>query len=92
MRPDFVQSTSVARRRATSANNIVGGAKQRRRWLCASGWEVTKKEPVFGGALQKMETGSDFAIGLMSSPRWEQDTDRKCRPSNDRAPDIKTER
>jgi hypothetical protein len=23
-----------------------------------------RKEPLFGGALQKMETGSDFAIGL----------------------------
>jgi hypothetical protein len=26
-------------------------------------------EPLFRGALQKMETGSDFAIGLISSPR-----------------------
>jgi hypothetical protein len=24
-----------------------------------------RKEPLFGGALQKMETGSDFAIGLI---------------------------
>jgi hypothetical protein len=32
-----------------------------------------KKEPLFGGALQEMETGSDFAIGLISSPRSEQD-------------------
>ena len=33
-----------------------------------------RKEPRFGGALQNMETGSDFAIGLISSPRWEQGT------------------
>ena len=51
-----------------------------------------RKEPLFGGALQKMETGSDFAIGLISSPRWEQDTERKRRPSNDRVPGNKTEK
>jgi hypothetical protein len=39
-----------------------------------------------------METGSDFAIGLISSPRWEQDTEQKRRPSNDRVPGNKTER
>ena len=51
-----------------------------------------RKEPLFGGALQTMETDSDFAIGLISSPRWEQDTERKRRPSNDRVPGNKTER
>jgi hypothetical protein len=51
-----------------------------------------RKEPLFGGALQKMETGSDFAIGLISSPRWEQDTEQQRRPSNDRVPGNKTER
>ena len=40
----------------------------------------------------KMETGSDFAIGLISSPRWEQDTEQQRRPSNDRVPGNKTER
>jgi hypothetical protein len=28
-----------------------------------------RKEPLFGGALQKMETGSDFATGLKTSHR-----------------------
>ena len=51
-----------------------------------------RKEPLFDGALQKMETGSDFAIGLISSPRWEQDTERKRRPSNDRVAGNKTEK
>jgi hypothetical protein len=51
-----------------------------------------RKEPLFGGALQKMETGADFAIGLISSPRWEQDTEQQRRPSNDRVPGNKTKR
>jgi hypothetical protein len=51
-----------------------------------------RKEPLFGGAVQKMETGSDFAIGLISSSRWEQDTEQQRRPSNDRVPGNKTER
>src|SRR5258708_35534219 len=34
----------------------------------------------------------DFAIGLISSPRWEQDTERKRRPSNDRVAGNKTEK
>jgi hypothetical protein len=38
------------------------------------------------------ETGHDFAIGLISSSRSEQDTERKRRPSNDRVPGNKTER
>ena len=40
----------------------------------------------------RWNAGSDFAIGLISSPRWEQDTERKRRPSNDRVPGNKTER
>ena len=32
----------------------------------------------------RWKPGSDFAIGLISSPRWEQDSERKRRPSNDR--------
>jgi hypothetical protein len=115
-----------------------------------------RKEPLFGGALQKMETGAEFgfsrtlddrcpglsdrtrdaandydsrhcvgdhfeyadrksrrhrgfriwmayaviesagepefAIGLISSPRWEQDTEQQRRPANDRVPGNKTER
>jgi hypothetical protein len=34
----------------------------------------------------------DFAIGVISSPRWEQDTEQQRRPSNDRVPGNKTER
>jgi hypothetical protein len=34
----------------------------------------------------------DFAIGFISSPRWEQDTEPKRRPSNGRVPGNKTER
>jgi hypothetical protein len=34
----------------------------------------------------------DFAIGLISSPRWEQDTERKRRPSNNRVAGNKTEK
>ena len=33
-----------------------------------------------------------FAIGLISSPRCEQDTEQQRRPSNDRVPGNKTER
>jgi hypothetical protein len=51
-----------------------------------------RKEPLFAGALQKMETGSDVAIGLISSPHWEQDTEQQRRPSNNRVPGNKTER
>jgi hypothetical protein len=51
-----------------------------------------RKEPLFGGALQKMENGSDFAIDVISSPRWEQDTEQQRRASNDRVPGNKTER
>ncbi len=51
-----------------------------------------REEQVFGGALQKMETGYDFATGLISSPRWEQDTEQRRCPSNDRVPGNKTER
>src|SRR5260370_11513159 len=40
----------------------------------------------------RWKTGSDFAIGLTSSPRWEQDTERKRRPSNDRVAGNKTEK
>ncbi len=40
----------------------------------------------------KDKTCSDFAIGLISSPRWEQDTERKRRPSNDRVAGNKTEK
>jgi hypothetical protein len=47
-----------------------------------------RKQPLFGGAPQKMETGSDFAIGLISSPRWKHDTEQQRRPSNDRVPGI----
>jgi hypothetical protein len=51
-----------------------------------------RRKPLFGGALQKMETSFEFAIGLISSPRWEQDTEQQRRPSNDRVPGNKTER
>src|ERR1700738_2230732 len=51
-----------------------------------------RKEPLFGGPPRTIETGSDFAIGLISSPRWEQDTERKRRPSNDRVAGNKTEK
>jgi hypothetical protein len=51
-----------------------------------------RKEPLFDGALQKMETGSDFVIGLISLPRWEQDTEQQRRPSIDRVAGNKTER
>jgi hypothetical protein len=51
-----------------------------------------RKEPLFRGALQMMETGSDFAIGLNSSPRWEQDAEQERRPSNDRILGNKKER
>jgi hypothetical protein len=50
----------------------------------------TRKAPLFGGALQEMETRSDFAIGLISSPRWERDTSeappfkRSCSGEQDR--------
>ncbi len=54
--------------------------------------KTPRKEPLFGVAPQKMETGSDFTIGLISSPRWEQDPERQRRPSNDRVPGNKTER
>ncbi len=40
----------------------------------------------------RWKTGSDFAIGLISSPRWEKDTERKRRPSNDRVAGNKTEK
>ena len=40
----------------------------------------------------RWKTGSDFAIGLISSPRSEKDTERKRRPSNDRIPRNKTAR
>ena len=32
------------------------------------------------------------SIDLISSPRWEQDTEQQRRPSNDRVPGNKTER
>src|SRR5262245_2559352 len=40
----------------------------------------------------RWKPGSDFAIGLISSPRWEQDPERKRRPSNDRVAGNKTEK
>jgi hypothetical protein len=40
----------------------------------------------------RWKTGSDFAIGLISSPRSEQDTARKRCPSNDRVAGNKTEK
>ena len=40
----------------------------------------------------RWKIASDFAIGLISSPRWEKDTERKCRPSNDRVAGNKTEK
>jgi hypothetical protein len=40
----------------------------------------------------RWKTGSDFAIGLISSPRSEQDTARKRSPSNDRVAGNKTEK
>jgi hypothetical protein len=40
----------------------------------------------------RWKTGSDFAIGLISSPRWEKDTERKRRPSNDRVAGNKTKK
>jgi hypothetical protein len=39
-----------------------------------------------------MESGSDFAIGLISSARWEQDTEQQRRPRNDCLLENKTER
>jgi hypothetical protein len=40
----------------------------------------------------RLKTRSDFAIGLISSPRSEQDIKRKRRPSNDRVARNKTEK
>ena len=40
----------------------------------------------------RWKTGYGFAIGLISSPPWEQDTERKRRPSNDRVAGNKTEK
>ena len=40
----------------------------------------------------RWKTGSDFAIGLISSPHSEQPTARKRRPSNDRVAGNKTEK
>ena len=40
----------------------------------------------------RWKTGYGFAIGLITSPRWEQDTERKRRPSNDRVAGNKTEK
>jgi hypothetical protein len=40
----------------------------------------------------RWKTGSDFAIGLISSPRSEQDTEPKRRPSNDRVAGNKKEK
>ena len=40
----------------------------------------------------RWKTRSDFAIGLISSPRSEQDIKRKRRPSNDRVAGNKTEK
>ncbi len=71
---------------------LIVGTRQRRRRFCASGWEETKEGAAVWRRLQKMETGSDFAIGLISSPRSEQDTERKRRPSNDRVVGNKTEK
>jgi hypothetical protein len=69
-------------------------------------WNKTKKKTVLRIRLgrdqgrsryltahsNRWKTGSDFAIGLISSPRWEQDTERKRRPSNDRVAGNKTEK
>ncbi len=65
-------------------------------------WNKTKKETVLRirlGSDQarsrclvalskrwKLAVISNFPIGLISSSRWEQDTERKRRPSNDRVP------
>jgi hypothetical protein len=38
------------------------------------------------------KTGSDSTIGLISSPRWGEDTERKRRPPNDRVAGNKTEK
>src|SRR5436305_353243 len=45
-----------------------------------------------GADIIKSAGEPDFAIGLISSPRWEQDTERKRRPSNDRIAGNKTEK
>jgi hypothetical protein len=69
-------------------------------------WNKTKKKSVLRIRLgryqgrsrcltahsNRWKTGSDFAIRLISSPRWEQDTERKRRPSNDRVAGNKTEK
>ena len=69
-------------------------------------WNKTKKKTVLRIRLgrdqarsrcltahsNRWKTGSDFAIRLISSPRWEQDTERKRRPSNDRVAGNKTEK
>ncbi len=71
---------------------LIGGTRQRRRRYCASGWEETKEGSAVWWRYPNDRNRLDFPIGLISSPRWEQDTERKRRPSNDHRLENKTEK
>ncbi len=72
---------------------LVGGTRQRRRWfLCIRSGIDQQRSRCLTAHSNRWKTGSDFAIGLISSPRWQRDTERKRRPSNDRVAGNKTEK